>query len=814
MNREEKIRFLQSFSEKDLTQRILIPLFESMGFKGVEYTHGSLERGKDIVYYEKNKFGKKVYTAVVIKKVNINKKRAREQIVPQIREAFKTPFQDISNNMQREIHHVLLVTSGEINEYAKDFIITNLENEFMGKFISCLQCSDIISLLEEHMPETFWREYDCVRKYFLKMKEKFELIHDIVPIGLRGSISFGRAYVPLFLTENASRIERGLSLFMEPTHEDVFEKDVRTVYGVLEIMNRFDRVLIVGNPGSGKTTLLRFACLHFCRENIDSAECRITPIIFTLSGLCHSNQTLRDYIDTVLERYDFPDAKEYIEKDLTLGQCIVLMDGFDELVTVERKEWIRDVVDSFMKKYPKNRFVITSRIEGYHGEFPEFHQAEILEFEDDQIATFIEKWFFDTVRTDEILEKILSNSHIHALAKNPLMTAMIAMIYEYDEKIPQRRVELYDRCVKLLLSRWNRIRGIKNTFPADKKEFVLRKVALNFQNNRRSEASRTEILDEIAEHLPRLGVDVSQKDVFFEELCSLNGILRRTSFESYGFLHLSLQEYLAALEIEKTSNYDLIVEYISDSWWEETIRLIAGINGEGSGLIKKIIGHSQDGSNEGLFLAGKCLADATGTDLEVRNTVIQQLEEIFSTPSQLFSLDEALRVLVEIGSSEIHAYFQDCLSHADSLVRDASIDALILLHENEALPQLKEIARNDPEWRIRCHSIEALVHIGKKGVIPEIVRILSNDPEPRVRECSIKALEALEADNAIPFLEESLFNDIDIGVRSAAAKTLCSIGKKRVVTTLSRAYEKEENPIVKGVLFDILESWENPPLHG
>ena len=389
------------------------------------------------------------------------------------------------------------------------------------------------------------------------------------------------------------------------------------------------------------------------------------------------------------------------------------------------------------------------------------------------------------------------------------MMAMIAMIYEYDKRIPQRRVELYNRCVELLLSRWNRIKGIKNTFPADKKEFVLRKVALNFQINRKSEASETEILDEIVKYLPRLEIDISQKNDFLDELCNLNGILRRVSFENYDFLHLSLQEYLAALEIEKTADYDLLIEHLTDSWWEETIRLTAGINGEGSELISRILEHSQDDSNAALFLAGKCVADTIGTDLEVRNRVIQQLKEIFSMPIQPFILDEALHVLVEIGSSDIQAFFEDCLSHPDLLVRDAGIRALIQLHGRETLPQLKKLARGDPEWRIRCHSIDALVHIGKKSVIPEIIKTLSNDPEPRVREYAIKALEALGARDAIPFLEESLFNDADIGVRSAAARALCNICKQEAIPTLSRAYEKEENPIVKGILFRILESCED-----
>lgn len=808
MNRDEKIKFLQSFHEAELTQKILIPLFESMGFEGVKYTHGVLENGKDIIYYTKDTFGKKEYTAVVVKAIDINKGEARK-IVHQIREAFRRPFEDLSDNSERQIHRVLLMTSGKINEYARKYIFEEFENEFLGKFFSCIEFSDLILLLEKHMPETFWSEYDHFKNYFLTMKQKFEPVHDIAPLGLRERMSFDQTYVPLFLIENLSRIESGISLFMVPLEEGLFRETTSKVYEVLEAANKFEKMLVVGSPGSGKTTLLRYICLQLCKKNLSSVERKTTPIFFSLNELYQSRLPLREYLNAVLEHCNLPGAEKYIEKDLKKGKCIILMDGFDELATKERKDWVRDAVHKFTKTYPQNRLIIASRTEGYHGEFPKFAQMKVLEFDDDQIAMFIEKWFGDTQRAYHIMEKIESNDHIHRLAKSPLIMAIIAMIFEEDRKIPQRRVELYRRCIELLLSRWNRIKGIKNKFLTDKKEFVLRKLALRFQIDRRTVISKKELLKELKKYLPRVGLEGSQLYDFLDELCEINGILRQESLENYDFLHLSFQEYLAALEIEKTKNYDLLMDHLSDTWWEETTRLAAGINGDGTELISRILEYPQDGSYMNLFLAGKCIADTVGTDLTVRNRIVQQLEEILTKVFQPFLLEEVIQVLVEIGSNDIQAFLVSCLTHPDLLVREASITALVMLHAEEALTQLKKTARDDPEWRIRCHSMDALVRIDHDNIIPEIVQILLDDPDPRVREHSIKTLQILRATRAIPFLNRSLFSDSDYGVRVTAAKALNEIDGKKAMPVLSRAYKEENDPVVKEIISNILKSWED-----
>jgi hypothetical protein len=100
MTKEEKLAYIQKFSEKELTKKILIPLFERMGFRNVEYNHGILEFGKDIIYYEDNKFGRRIYCGVQVKRDEINTGLVND-LFNQVSAAFGEPFVDLSCNKKR-----------------------------------------------------------------------------------------------------------------------------------------------------------------------------------------------------------------------------------------------------------------------------------------------------------------------------------------------------------------------------------------------------------------------------------------------------------------------------------------------------------------------------------------------------------------------------------------------------------------------------------------------------------------------------------------------------------------------------------------
>jgi predicted NACHT family NTPase len=394
----------------------------------------------------------------------------------------------------------------------------------------------------------------------MNLKKDFETIKDISAIGQKEAVNLEDIYVSLKLSETV--LESDLPIEME--NEKIFdekliekrkEKEVKRerVIDPEKALKKFHRMVIVGAPGAGKTTLLKHLALKYCQESIQKQERIIIPIPITLREFFQSDKGIREYIDEVFERYGFSKAKEFVEKDLKTGKCILLLDGFDELAARENQGKVTKEVHNFVNQYHGCRVVVTSRAAGYHNELSGFTQLEVIEFDDQQIKLFIDNWFGETNKNkaQSMLRAVMENGNIKILARNPLMVAIIAIIYEEDRELPQRRVDLYKRAVEVLLSKWDLRKKLKNRFSVDQKEFILRKLAYRNHCRNQRVMSEEKILEEITAYSFRIGLKEEDTRPFLEEIWQRSYILRQISMDAYDFLHLSFQEYFTALELKE-----------------------------------------------------------------------------------------------------------------------------------------------------------------------------------------------------------------------------------------------------------------------
>ena len=127
-----------------------------------------------------------------------------------------------------------------------------------------------------------------------------------------------------------------------------------------------------------------------------------------------------------------------------------------------------------------------------------------MEFDDRQIEQFVGNWFGKTnpEKARLMFKAIEKNEQIKAIARNPLMTAIIAVIYEEDRELPQKRAALYDRCIDVLLSKWDVQKRLKNQYSSDKKEFILRKLAFYGHINNKRILTEKEIIEEMVKYPP------------------------------------------------------------------------------------------------------------------------------------------------------------------------------------------------------------------------------------------------------------------------------------------------------------------------
>jgi predicted NACHT family NTPase len=410
MKREEKLEMLQNLDEETLTKKFLIPLFsEGRGCKNVQYNHGTLEFGKDIIYYKEDEFDIRKYIGVQVKAEKITTSDT-DTIIRQITGAFGKPFTDLGDGKQKELSGVVLITSHEFTEEAKEYLWSSLKTSNLHRNITFINGNKLVDLLDTYLPSAFWDQYNYFNRYFSAMKKEFEAIKDVSAIGQKEPIPLKDIYVSLKLSET---FKREIPHTAEPERKikkEMIEEEMEREYSVIEeekskkekifdaddAEKKFNKLVITGAPGSGKTTFLKHIALKSCLENMAKQERVAVPILVVLKEFFESQKPLRSYIDDVFEQFDFPEASDFIEKDLKEGTCQILLDGFDELASLERQQKVTKKIDEFIQKYSKNKFIVTSRKKGYHGELKGFQKLELMEFNDEQIEKFINNWFKKT----------------------------------------------------------------------------------------------------------------------------------------------------------------------------------------------------------------------------------------------------------------------------------------------------------------------------------------------------------------------------------------------------------------------------------
>jgi len=138
--------------EDEFTKEIVMPLLVKMGFSGVKYVHGSDEHGRDVVFFEIDKFDNKKWKAAQVKAVRIHG-NARENtgnvniMINQISSAYRNPYYDTSSERNIFFYEMYVITNKNITPAAK----TDIENEFTNKPVFFLDGQQIVNLLEKYM---------------------------------------------------------------------------------------------------------------------------------------------------------------------------------------------------------------------------------------------------------------------------------------------------------------------------------------------------------------------------------------------------------------------------------------------------------------------------------------------------------------------------------------------------------------------------------------------------------------------------------------------------------------------------------------
>ncbi|PWK81796.1 NACHT domain-containing protein [Lentzea atacamensis] len=231
-----------------------------------------------------------------------------------------------------------------------------------------------------------------------------------------------------------------------------------------------DRTVVIGDPGAGKSTMA--AKLAHDIASDDSGRVPFLVVLREFTESFHEGgHDLLHYLDKVcLAPYNVKPPRDGVEYLLRTGRAVVVLDGLDELVQTALRRRVVALVEGFAHLHPLVPILVTARKIGYD-EAPLsqdlFAQADIRQFDEHQVAEYVQRWFVLDEATSPADRERLSLSFmqdsepIPELRSNPLLLSLLCAMYSSDRYLPRNMAQVYERCALMLFEQWDTKRGIE-----------------------------------------------------------------------------------------------------------------------------------------------------------------------------------------------------------------------------------------------------------------------------------------------------------------------------------------------------------------
>jgi predicted NACHT family NTPase len=490
------------------------------------------------------------------------------------------------------------------------------------------------------------------------------------------------------------------------------------------------RFVIIGAPGSGKTTLLNYLALKFARKSekeLFGIENEFLPVFINLRDTTKEGfLDVRKFVENYNNYMECPQSppEDFFKKKLDEGNCIILLDGLDEVASAEQRVNVAKWVDELATVYPKNIYFATSRPYGYETArlYNDFLELHILDFAPEQVEEFIRYWTKAVEikareeeseftlkeaqkKADDLLKAIKENPKIEVLTVNPLLLTIVSLVHRYRAALPKRRVELYEECCDVFLGYWDEAKKIAGELQPRQKRTILQPLAFHLHREGIREEKRDKFIESLENELPKIGVSKDKADDFLENIRDRCGVLVETKPGFFGFTHLTFQEFLTARYILDNDLENFLVTKKRDKYWLEVTLLYCGMK-DTTNLIQKILKEKEDIFYTNLFLAERCLTESLSVSAEFRTEITQRLFDIWQDENEFDkSRKTALEILKEVKDQKIIVNLLELFKDKDTDVRCRAASALGQIQAKEAvLPLIELLKDKDSDVRGRVAS--------------------------------------------------------------------------------------------------------------
>jgi hypothetical protein len=243
-----------------------------------------------------------------------------------------------------------------------------------------------------------------------------------------------------------------------------------------DLVDRCQRLVVLGGPGSGKSWLAKRSALRAARvaldrlaEGADPADVEI-PLFARCSTLFAAGEATLGTWDTLVEaalaavahRFGPGRAREALRRRIAErpGRYLVVLDGLDEAESPDR-----DVLERLAAVGGRTiRLHLTSRPEAPWAQLPLDREnpahavATLRPFGPDDVSAVVAAWLADRpTERDRLVALLEQRPDLAELARVPLLCAMYCLLAASNTELPRTRVRLYERVVsRMLRGTWRR----------------------------------------------------------------------------------------------------------------------------------------------------------------------------------------------------------------------------------------------------------------------------------------------------------------------------------------------------------------------
>ena len=350
-------------------------------------------------------------------------------------------------------------------------------------------------------------------------------------------------------------------------------------------------VLVQGAPGVGKTTM----AWELCRQWGEGKLLQEYSLLVLLKLRDSRVQKATAVTDLFFHSDHYLQSETAREVSRSDGRgTAFLLEGYDELPQeMQENSIFAQIIDGEI--LPKAGVIITSRpsssdILFKHCCRQSYQHVEVLGFTEEQINSYVKESFgADEQYRCQFESYLACYPHIRALMYIPLNCSIVIDVYrssqERDSIVPRTQTELYTVLTRILLSRYltaHKVHGKERRWnlqsladvPSDVEQNLLKLGELAY----RGIVKQQLIFHTIPSDLETMGL----MDMEYDELESV----------SFNFLHLTIQEFLAAYYVSKlplSRQARMMDESIGKEHFVIVLRFLAG-------LTKFNIQHSSDSS--------------------------------------------------------------------------------------------------------------------------------------------------------------------------------------------------------------------------